>query len=244
MKVFISWSGDLSKQVAELLNSWIENVLQGIDTWISGDMDKGTIWFSELIGEIKQTNVGILCLTRQNVKTPWLLFEAGGLNKGLTTSRVCPFLVNLNHAELEPPLSFIHGTLPNKEDMLKLIKTINTNNGEKILSEERLQKAFDKWWDDFDSKFKAILTNYKPKEEYPARPSEEILEEILGIVRSLQRTSLQSHVPSLNDVLYNSIIGKTRNSLADYVKAADVLSGRSTENENLEGGARTHKSTS
>jgi hypothetical protein len=42
MKVFISWSGDLSKKVAELLSTWLEDVLQGTKAWLSeDDIDKG-----------------------------------------------------------------------------------------------------------------------------------------------------------------------------------------------------------
>jgi hypothetical protein len=49
MKVFISWSGDLSKQVAGLLAGWIEDVLQGVETWISTeDIEKGSIWFTDV----------------------------------------------------------------------------------------------------------------------------------------------------------------------------------------------------
>ncbi|PYJ82158.1 MAG: hypothetical protein DME22_19350 [Verrucomicrobia bacterium] len=56
MRVFISWSGELSKQVAELLATWIEDILQGIQTWISTeDIDKGSIWFTEISGQLTDT---------------------------------------------------------------------------------------------------------------------------------------------------------------------------------------------
>jgi hypothetical protein len=45
MKIFISWSGDLSRKVAELLSTWLEDVLQGTKAWRSeADIDKGKIW--------------------------------------------------------------------------------------------------------------------------------------------------------------------------------------------------------
>lgn len=41
MQVFISWSGDQSKAVAELLNDWIPCVTQAVKPWISSaDLDK------------------------------------------------------------------------------------------------------------------------------------------------------------------------------------------------------------
>jgi hypothetical protein len=64
MKVFISWSGDLSKKVAELLSTWLEDVLQGTKAWLSeDDIDKGKIWFGVIAEQLSDTGVvGILCL--------------------------------------------------------------------------------------------------------------------------------------------------------------------------------------
>lgn len=189
MRVFISWSGDLSKQVAELLREWIRDVLQGIETWVStDDIDKGSLWFGDISGQLSETSVGILCLTRENITSPWILFEAGALAKGLSGSHVCPLLVNLKYSDLTPPLSMCNGTLPTKEDMLKLVKTINAQNGDKRITEEvRVEKAFARWWDEFEAKFQEILNSYKPQKELQSRSSEDMLQEVLQIGRALQR---------------------------------------------------------
>ncbi len=62
MKVFISWSGKRSLRVANLLNSWIRQVIQSAETWISVDIDKGTRWNESISFELENTKVGILCL--------------------------------------------------------------------------------------------------------------------------------------------------------------------------------------
>lgn len=188
MKVFISWSGPLSKEVAQLLGSWIRDVLQGIETWIStDDIDKGSLWFGDISGQLADTSVGILCLTRENIDAPWILFEAGALSKGLSKSRVCPLLVNLSHTDLKPPLSQFNGTLPTREDMFKLIRTINAQYRENALSDDRIERAFDRWWTDFERQFTAILKNYKPPKEVHRRTLEDMVEEILQIVRAIQK---------------------------------------------------------
>ena len=188
MKTFISWSGDLSRQVARLLSSWIQDVLQGTETWVStDDIDKGSLWFGDISEQLTQTNIGILCLTRENIRAPWVLFEAGSLAKGLSKSRVCPLLINLRHTDLDPPLSQFNGTLPNKDDMLKLIKTINSHNSGNQLSDGRVQKSFDRWWEEFQSKFAAILATYKPTNDIQRKSLEDMVEEILEISRSLQK---------------------------------------------------------
>jgi hypothetical protein len=49
MEIFISWSGNRSKAIAELLKRWIKQVLQGTQPWISTqDIESGSLWFSEL----------------------------------------------------------------------------------------------------------------------------------------------------------------------------------------------------
>jgi hypothetical protein len=77
MKVFISWSGDLSKKVADPLSNWLGDVLQGTETFLSNsDIEKGSMWLDEVTKQLSDTGVGISCVTQSNQNAPWLLFEA------------------------------------------------------------------------------------------------------------------------------------------------------------------------
>src|ERR1043165_153842 len=106
MKIFISWSGNRSRAVAETLRDWIKCVLQATRPWISTrDIDRGSLWFSEINDQLKDTSVGIICLTQENKNRPWILFEAGALAKGLSSNRVCTLLIDLKSADLEDPLA-------------------------------------------------------------------------------------------------------------------------------------------
>lgn len=81
-RVFLSWSGDASHSVAKRLSQWIEDMLHVVDPWVSsGGLQKGSMWFDELQRILGETRIGILCVTAENVKSPWLLFEAGALSK-------------------------------------------------------------------------------------------------------------------------------------------------------------------
>jgi hypothetical protein len=213
MKIFISWSGELSKKVAEHLSTWIQDTLQGTKTWISTeDIDKGTFWFSEIADTLAEAKYGILCLTPDNLSNPWILFEAGALSKGLSKNKVCPLLINLNPSQLVPPLSQLNATTPAKEDFFKLIKSINSELGDRRLTDERLEKTFGKWWDVFDTGLAKILTEIKPSMNIPQKTTTELLEEILESTRSVQR-SIQGMSTSedlvktiqliLNDRVYN-----------------------------------------
>lgn len=126
MKVFISWSGKFSKECAEILRDWIKCTLQASDPWISSkDIDKGSLWFNEISDQLKDTKVGIVCLTKDNKEKPWILFESGALAKGLSANRVCTFLINLKPSDLENPLAQFNHTVPDKEGMKSLLTTIN-----------------------------------------------------------------------------------------------------------------------
>jgi hypothetical protein len=187
MKVFISWSGNDSKQVAELLAVWIKDVLQGVDTWISSeDIEKGSLWINDIGDQLKETTVGVLCLTRENCIAPWILFEAGALSKGLSKSRVVPLLINIAHEELKAPLSLMNATMPNRDDMLKLIKTINGQKDGPNLEDGMVVRAFNRCWIEFDSRFQYIVKTFGQTEPAPQRPVPDMVVEILELARSIQ----------------------------------------------------------
>lgn len=68
MKVFISWSGDLSKRIAIALKEWIPNVLQSAEPYVSSeDIDKGSRWSTDIAKELADSTYGILCVTSASI---------------------------------------------------------------------------------------------------------------------------------------------------------------------------------
>src|SRR6267378_8365416 len=124
MKVFISWSGEQSKQVAELLRDWIPNVLQFVEPWVSFDnIKKGEIWFGSLSKGLAEIKFGIVCVTRDNLEARWIHFESGALSgKGLPDTFVCPLLVNLKNEEVDAALSKFNMTTCSQIDIFRLVK--------------------------------------------------------------------------------------------------------------------------
>ena len=105
MKVFISWSGETSKAVAETLHDWIPNVIQAVKPWISSEnIDKGARWSADMAKQLGETRVGVICLTPDNLEEPWILFEAGALSKTLEQTYVCPYLFGVKPSNLKGPL--------------------------------------------------------------------------------------------------------------------------------------------
>ena len=78
MKVFISWSGELSKLVAKELSEWLPSIIQSVEVFYSPeDIQKGENWDLRLTKELEECKYGIVCLTKENVSAPWVHFEAG-----------------------------------------------------------------------------------------------------------------------------------------------------------------------
>ncbi|MGL6401348.1 toll/interleukin-1 receptor domain-containing protein [Aeromonas hydrophila] len=128
MKVFLSWSGERSRLVATLLDEWLRCVLQAIRPWISTkDIDRGALWFNEIQDQLQDTTTGIICLTQENKERPWILFEAGALAKGLSTSRVCTLLVDLKPSDIKDPLAQLNHTLPDRRTCLNSFELSTTD---------------------------------------------------------------------------------------------------------------------
>ena len=147
MKVFISWSGNKSHRVALVFREWLPSVIQSVVPYVSSeDIDKGARWSTDIAKELEDSTFGILCVTKDNLNAPWLSFEAGALSKTMDKSFVSPFLFDIKRAEVNGPILQFQSTIFEKEDIKKLLSTINKACGEEGISESMLDKAFEVWY--------------------------------------------------------------------------------------------------
>jgi len=159
MRVFLSWSGPISRQVATALHDWIPLVIQDARPFIStGDIEKGKRW-SDVIGdELNKASYGIICVTKENVDAPWLHFEAGAISKAIDKSFVSPLLFDVQASEVHGPLQQFQFTVCSEDDIWALMRSINSRlEPDERLSDEVLRREFDAWWKELDGKLKAIL---------------------------------------------------------------------------------------
>lgn len=188
MKVFLSWSGERSRQVAELLDNWLQCVIQASDPWMSSkDIDRGALWFTEISNQLAGTGIGVVCLTKENKNKPWILFESGALAKGISSSRVCTFLIDLKPTDVENPLAQFNHTKPNRTGLWELVRTINIALNDNSLKENILEEVFNTYYVEFDKKFKEIIKTTPDSEEEVQRSENEVLLEVLSTVRSFER---------------------------------------------------------
>ena len=193
MKIFLSWSGGRSKAIATALNELIPQIILSAEPWMSPDIEKGKQWSREISDKLEECHVGVICLTKENLTSSWLCFEAGALSK-TKNAYVCTFLLDIKPSDVQPPLGTFQHTLFTKEDVRKLLRTINiavAEHGGKALPSDVLDKIFDKWWwTDIETTLNDIAKQEPPSKTTSSRPTREVMFEVLDIVRSLQRTGV------------------------------------------------------
>lgn len=224
-KVFLTWSGQRSNAVATALRKWLPRVIQSLDPWMSEtDMDKGTQWSSEISVQLRQSKIGIICLTPENLGEPWINFEAGALSK-LEGSIVCTFLYDLAMKSIQYPLAQFQSTKAEKEDTKNLLVTINKALLDEGLPVEQLTEAFEKWWPELSTALSQI-TQPPSVPDPPRRSSDDVLEELVSAIRetSHTQTTILTAVSQISNALQEE--RQTRQSLLTRNAMADVLTNR------------------
>lgn len=145
--------------MALCLRKWLPSLVQYVDPWVSSkDISKGSRWCIELAEKLDETTYGIICVVPDNVKAPWLNFEAGAISKHVEEGRAATFLLGIAPSELEGPLAQFQATTCNEEDVWELVKSINEAAGEKRIEPERLKLTFNSCWSDLHAEIEPILT--------------------------------------------------------------------------------------
>lgn len=197
-KVFISWSGDLSKRLGEALRKWLPGVLQYVRPYFTpDDIEKGAKWNSDIARELEEANIGLICLTRDNIDKAWILFEAGALSKSFEKSRVCTILFNLDTTDLKGPLTSFQTTRFNKDDIKRLVDTINNAAGDDKLEHQVLENVFAMWWPRLEEQVAEILASHTEDNPEARRSDRDILEEMLALTR--MSTSRSHRLPRISE---------------------------------------------
>lgn len=197
MKVFISWSGNLSHSLALQLKDWLPLVLPFTKPYVSSeDVDKGARWSTDIAGELEAAAFGILCVTPVNVGEPWINFEAGALSRSLDKSRVCPLLAGLRPAEIDrrSPLLQFQAAVFEKNDTWNLVQTI-----QKAANEDNpyTAKQFDVWWPSLEREVQGLMKRVGQAptvQTQQGKPRvEAMLDELLELARGEQRERAAAH---------------------------------------------------
>jgi hypothetical protein len=165
--------------------------LQQVEPFLSAeDIEKGAKWRQVISGELREADLAIICLTPENLNSPWLLFEAGAVAKH-DQSRVWTYLFGLKPTDIADPFSEFQHTLSTKEDTKKLLFTINEQVVDGKLPRERLTKVFDMWWPQLEKNLTKI-PGQVPGDQRTKDPLKRMLEMTTEILQRVRESAHQA----------------------------------------------------
>jgi hypothetical protein len=196
MKIFISHSLPRSRELAERMEWFLRMVLPATEPWMSTGIDKGADWGHEIGQSLQEAAAGVVCLTPENLDERWILFESGALAKQFGT-KVCTLLLDVKKEEVKPPLSKFQHTSAEREEVRKLIDSINKVAGgkEKGRRDADVNDAFDSFWPKLDATIEKLRAQGPPAgKAAPKRTAEDMMAEILTAIRALEKEALSRYV--------------------------------------------------
>jgi hypothetical protein len=227
MRVFISWSGETSKQLGEALRSWLPSTLQFVKPYFTPtDIEKGAKWDKEISNELEASDFCIVALTRESLESQWIMFEAGAIARAQKKGRVCAILFGIEPTDVEGPLQTFQAAKFSKEEIRQLLTTINTNAGDRALSPLVLNNVFDMWWPDLDGKVGTILEKARSLPSKEVRDERSLLEETLGVVRKI--SSEQESLRLLTIRTLQLVTSNLNPALANLITSSRGVSGSSS----------------
>jgi hypothetical protein len=235
LPLFITWGGDLSKQIASFLHGWLPDLIQAVEPFMSSESIRmGQMWFQAITSRLKVSTFGVAVVTSEALTHPWVHFEVGALAMYAGQDQTAALMVDVAPSELPGALRQIQAaSIDDKDDVLKLLSAVNRATSFP-LEETRLQRLFDRSWPDLVETTKTARSAHASQGEPAKRSSvtDHGLDEVLGLIReqSRQLASLEARVRLGSD---RSIIervagpgmnrGPLRRFLRDLVRANPEL---------------------
>lgn len=187
LRIFISWSGPIAREVATAIHRLLQNISDQFAPWMSDlDIEGGQRGMQEIEHSLNGAQFGMLVITPENQHSPWMNFEAGALSKvvdGNEANLVVPLLVGIERpTDVVGPIGQFQALRLTRDDVKSLVESIAARVD---VRQQTISERFDAFWDGFERQITAINLDEKPREE--ARPTSDILDEVLDHVRAIRR---------------------------------------------------------
>lgn len=217
--VFVSWSKPIAAEIAKRLKPFLEDVLGTASIFMSQAMEGGTRWSMEIPQRLQDCNAGLILVTSENSKEPWLHFEAGALSKQIDESRVIPLLCGASVGDIQgTPLSLFQAKVLNHDDLLSVCVGFGAAFG---VGEDAVRRRFEKSWSELEKSVTLVTKAPSPaahKLELPDLMA--VLERIAGQVSTIEasmRLGASSSVPASALVAGGMFGAPTKSRLSDLM---------------------------
>jgi len=124
-RVFISWSGEQSRKVAAALHRYLPCMIRVTVFMSEHDIGSGRRWARQLSEALADSNFGVMCLTPDNINSPWILFEAGALTKHLEMAACGLLCAGLEPTHISGPLSQFQHQRFDRSGILRMLAEVN-----------------------------------------------------------------------------------------------------------------------
>ena len=177
-------------RVASVWHDLVKELFDGVEPFMSEqNIGAGERGLPKIASELSGSSFGIIVVTQENQKSQWLNYEAGALSKDLEdqTVRVAPSLVDFERKNdvTGPPGQFQAGLL-DKSGVEYILTEIAKVVG---ADEASVVKRFHNAWSEYEVRFAEAKAEGAGQPADARRSSDEMLDEILTMVRDMARTA-------------------------------------------------------
>jgi hypothetical protein len=156
LKIFLSWSGTLSREVAGVFAKYLPLSSSFFEVWFDQQSIKqGMRWESQIRDALQQCDAVLIFLTDNN--SQWMLFEAGVAHS--LGKLIIPITVGVKLSSLSGPLAQFQAvdiasySSVNKL-IVSLVKNGNIAEGEQLLAQQRWEMSFPSFCAEIDKVLK------------------------------------------------------------------------------------------
>lgn len=149
-QAFISWSGTQARSKAKALRKLLEDVLPEAKVFMSDeDISAGSLWLTSISGSLDESVAGVIMVTAENLRNPWVHYEAGALATRVESRMVIPLLNGLSPSDLaSTPLSVFQALVLDKSAVLEVCTSfagaLGITRGRDVIG-----RSFEKWWGEY-----------------------------------------------------------------------------------------------
>lgn len=229
-EVFISWSGEKAKTYALFLENMLDEIFgKKSSVFYSGNIETGTIWLEKINQALTESIVGIIILTKESMKRPWVNFEAGAIFKADSKNiSIIPICVDISFEELVGhPLRFFQSRYYFEwQSIMQLFKFLNRKLGWEYIKIDLkdIKSRFDEFvindnnnLDEVETLLNDSKINIYKKgcfmEEIPQEKFWKIRQEVIGSSRGSIILAGQSLEDAFGEMETVSIVEKLKNCI-------------------------------
>ncbi len=184
----------MSKDVATVWRNLVKETFDSVEPFMSEEnIGAGERGLAKIAKELAGTSFGIIVVTQENQNSPWLNYEAGALSKDVDdeTVRVAPSLVDFERkTDVTGPIGQFQASLLNREGVEYILVEIAKVVG---VEDASIRKRFaNSWREEYESQFASAKASRGDEPVTSRRGNDEMLDEILTVVREIARSPMMS----------------------------------------------------